>query len=109
MENQESVINYDLKQISLKRKIAELKKKIPYFIFGFVFFGIGLFLLLDGRLNDFIGNSYNLILVLSILYIIISLIYLVFMYIKINRIKAKIKVLGEKMHNKMKLKDLKDE
>ena len=105
MENQESVINYDLKQISLKRKITELKKKVPYFIFGFGFVGIGLFLLLDGKLNGFIGNSYNLILVLSILYIISSLIYLVFIYIKINRIKAEIKVLGEKMHYKMKLKD----
>jgi hypothetical protein len=103
MEKEKVVIEYETKQRELKKLVKKVKRKIPYFIFGFIFFGIALITLLDGKLTNFVGNSYNLILVISTILVVISTIYMVIISIKVKNINKEIKSLGEKMYNKMKL------
>ncbi|MFT5762109.1 MAG: FtsH-binding integral membrane protein [Polaribacter sp.] len=104
MEKEESVIKYEIRQTNLKKVVKKLKKKIPYFIFIFIFFGIALIILLEGVLNKFLGNnSYNLILIISAFFILLSLGYIIMMLLKIKSFNKEIKSLGEKMYHKMKL------
>ncbi|WP_347173933.1 hypothetical protein [Polaribacter uvawellassae] len=103
MEKEKIVIEYETKQRVLKKLVKKTKKKIPYSIFGLIFFCFALIALLDGKLNKIVGNSYNLVLVISILLVLLTSTYLILMYQKINKINRKIKSLGEKMYNKMKL------
>lgn len=109
MEDEKIVIKYETKQRELKKLIKKVKRKIPYSVIGIIFFGIALIFLLEGRLNKFIGNSYNLILVISIISFVFFIIYMISIYNKIKNINKENKSLGEKMYNKMKLQDLKDE
>ena len=104
MEKEESIITYEIKQKKLKRKVKKLKKKTPYFIVGFIFFGISLFFLLEDKLNKFLGNSYNLILLISTICIFIIICYIIIITKKTNRVNKEVKTLGEKMYHIMKLK-----
>lgn len=109
MGTEESVIKYEIRQTSLKKTVKKLKKKIPYFILGFIFFGTALVILIEGVLNKFLGNSYDFILITSVFFVLLSSSYMIIMTVKINRISKEIKLLGEKMYHKMKLQDLKNE
>ncbi len=108
-EKEELVIKYEIKQTHLKKELAKLKKKIPYSIIVFICFGIALVALIEGKLYKFTGGNYNIILVISIFLVLIVSIYMLSITFKINNLNKKIKSLGEKMYNKMKLHDLKDE
>ena len=99
----ELVQQYELKQKKLKKENLIYKKRVPYYIFGFVFFAIGLITLLDGRVNNYVGNSYNLILIISFVLSIISVVYLVIIYIKTKKNNTEIKALGTKVYKLMKL------
>lgn len=105
MGKDETVIEYEIRQTSLKKVVKKLKNKIPYFIFGFVFFGTALIILIEGVLNKFLGNSYNLILIISTFFVLFSSGYMIMMLLNINSINKEIKSLGEKMYHKMKLQD----
>lgn len=96
-------LKYERSQKTLRKENKILIKKIPYYIFGFLFFAIGLLMLLDGKLNEFVGNSFNLILIIAILFSIFSLVFLVLISIKTSRNKKEIKVLGNKLYKLMKL------
>jgi len=103
MENEKLVIKFESKQRELKKRIKTVKRKIPYTISGIILSGIALIILLDGKLNEFVGNSYNLILVISIVSIIFSIIYLILIYSKIKILNKESNSFGMKMYNKMKL------
>lgn len=103
MGKDESVIEYEIRQTSLKKVVKKLKNKIPYFILGFIFFGTALVILIEGVLNKFLGNSYNLILIISAFFVLLSSSYMIMMTLKINKISKEIKSLGEKMYHIMKL------
>lgn len=104
MENEESVIKYEIRQTNLKKTKKKLKKKIPYFIFICISFGTALVILLEGVLNNFsANNSYSLSVIISVFFILLSLGYIIMMLLKINSINKEIKSLGEKMYHKMKL------
>jgi hypothetical protein len=64
---------------------------------------MSLIFLLEGKLNKIVGNSYNLVLAISILLVLLTSTYMILMNLKIKNIKKEIKSLGEKMYNKMKL------
>lgn len=102
-EEKKLVHYYEQKQKTLKKENKRYKKMIPYYIFGFIFFALGLITLLDGKVNDLVGNSYNLIVVILSIVSLISLVYLIIIYTKTKRNNTKIKALGIKAYKLMKL------
>ena len=102
-EEKKLVYQYELKQKALKKENQKYIKRIPYYIFGLIFFAIGLITLLDGKIDHYVGNSFNLILVVTSFVGLISIIYLIIIYIKTKKNNAEIKVLGNKVYNEMKL------
>jgi len=97
------VQQYELKQKALKKENLRYKKRIPYYIFGFVFFAIGLIYLLDGIIDNCIVNSFNLILIISSIFTVVSMVYLMIIYIKTKKNTTEIKTLGTKIYKLMKL------
>ena len=103
MEKEKIVIEYETKQRVLKKHVKKIKRKTPYSIFIFIFFAIVLVFLLEGKLDKFLGNSYNLILVISAFFVLTTAIYIVTITLKIKDINKEVKSIGEKMYKKMKL------
>ncbi|WKD86166.1 hypothetical protein KCTC32516_01525 [Polaribacter huanghezhanensis] len=101
MEKEKIVIEYETKQRVLKKRVKKIKRKTPYSIF--IFFAIALVFLLDGKLDKFLGNSYNLIPIISAFFVLTTAIYIVMITLKIKDINKEVKSLGEKMYKKMKL------
>ncbi|MBL4643235.1 MAG: hypothetical protein JKY44_06560 [Flavobacteriaceae bacterium] len=97
------VYQYELKQKALKKENRRYKKRIPYYIFGFIFFGIGLISLLDGRIDNCVVNGFNLILIVTSIFSVVSIVYLMIIYIKTKKNTTEIKVLGTKIYKLMKL------
>ena len=97
------VHQYELKQRILKKENKKYIKRIPYYIFGFVFLTFGLIKLFDGKLNSLTGNSSNLIIIIVSIISLIALIYLITTYRKIKNNKKKIKDLGSQLYRIMKL------
>ncbi len=102
-EEKKLVYQYELKQKALKKENRRYKKRVPYYIFGFVFFAIGLIYLLDGRIDTYVINSFNLILIVSSILTVVSAVYLMIIYIKTKKNNTEIKVLGTKIYKLMKL------
>ncbi|MFN0730086.1 hypothetical protein [Polaribacter gochangensis] len=103
MVKEKTVVEQETKQRVLKKRVKKIKGKIPYSIFIFIFFAIALVFLLEGKLDKFLGNSYNLILVISAFFVLTTAIYIVIITLKIKDINKEIQSLGEKMYKKMKL------
>ncbi len=97
------VYQYELKQKALKKENRRYKKRVPYYIFGFVFFAIGAIYLLDGIIDNCVINSFNLILIITSILTVVSIIYLMIIYIKTKKNNTEIKVLGTKIYKLMKL------
>jgi len=97
------VYQYELKQKALKKENRRYKKRIPYYIFGFIFFAIGLISLLDGRIDNCVVNGFNLILIVTSIFSVVSIVYLMIIYIKTKKNTTEIKVLGTKIYKLMKL------
>jgi uncharacterized membrane protein len=102
-EEKKLVYQYELKQKALKKENQKYIKRIPYYIFGFIFFAIGLITLLDGRVDNYVSNSINLIILITSIVGLISIVYLIIIFIKIKKNNAEIKVLGNKVYQEMKL------
>lgn len=104
MEEKEKLVHrYELKQKKLKKENQAYKKKIPYYLFGFIFFAFGLIMILDGKLNEYVGNSYNLILIVFTVTVLFFMMFLININLKIRSNKRKSKDLGNKIYRKMKL------
>ncbi len=103
MKKDKSVIKDEIKQTKLKKELRRFKKKIPYSILLLVCFSFVLVYLIEGKIYKYLGDSYNLILVISVFLVSIVIIYMITIIIKMNSIKKEIKLLGEKMYQRMKL------
>lgn len=97
------VYQYELKQKALKKENIKYKKRVPYYIFGFVFIALGIISLLDGIIDNCVLNSYHLILIITSIFGLISMVYLMIIYIKIRNNNTEIKALGTKIYRQMKL------
>ena len=104
MGNTQEILEIQNNQKKIKKEKKKLIKSIPYFIFGFVFFGIGVIYLLEEKLNHIVGNSHNLILIIAIIFGIVSLIYMIIISLKVKNKNEELKLLGNKLYNLMKLK-----
>lgn len=102
-EKEKLVHRYELKQKKLKKENRTYRKKVPYYVFGIILFALGLIMILDGKLNEYVGNSYNLILIIISLTVLSFIVYLIRINLKIRNNKVKIKDLGNKIYRKMKL------
>ncbi len=103
MNKDKSVIKDEIKQTKLKKELRRFKKKIPYSILLLVCFSFVLVYLIEGKIYKYLGDNYNLILVISIFLVSIVIIYMITIIIKMNSIKKEIKLLGERMYQRMKL------
>ncbi len=102
-DQKQLVQQYEQKQKALKKENKIYIRRIPYYLFGLIFCALGLITLLDGKLNNYVGNSYNLILVVATVFAFISIIYLVIILKNLRRNKKEIKALGNKVYKIMKL------
>lgn len=102
-EEKKLVYQYELRQKALKKENRRYKKRAPYYIFGFIFFAIGVIYILDGRIDNCVINSFNLILIITSILTIVSVVYLMILYIKTKKNNTEIKVLGTKIYKLMKL------
>ncbi|MFT4575522.1 MAG: hypothetical protein ACI9SI_000430 [Polaribacter sp.] len=104
MEDDKNLVHqYGLKQKALKKENIKYIKRIPYYISGFVFFAIGLIYLLDGRVNHYVGNTFNLIVIIAAILGLTCLFYIIIIYIKTKKNNIEIRVLEIKTYNIMKL------
>ena len=90
-EKEKLVHRYELKQKKLKKENRTYRKKVPYYIIGFIFFALGLIMILDGKLNEHVGNSYNLILIIISITVLFFMVYLIRVNLKIRNNKKKSK------------------
>jgi len=88
----------------LKAEIKSLKKKIPYFIVGFIFLSIGCISAFEGRLDKLFGNSYNLILSIIVALVFTSITYIILIAFKVKNKNSQIRTIGLQLYNMMKLK-----
>lgn len=104
MEDYKMLVHkYEQKQKALKKENITYKKRAPYYIFGLIFFALGLISLSEGKLNDYVENSYNLIIIITIIFILIIILYLIGIYRISQKNKKEIKNLGNKIYKLMKL------
>lgn len=101
--NKHKVIALETQQRKLKKKIKSLKKQIPYYVIGFLFFGFILFELFEGKLNQIVGNSLNLFIAIGLISCCICLIYLFITSNNIANMKKENKEIGSKLYKIMKL------
>jgi DMSO/TMAO reductase YedYZ heme-binding membrane subunit len=101
--NQHEVVALEKLQRKLKKEIKTLKKRMPYYIIGFLFFGFIIFGLFDNNLNKYVGNSVNLFIVIGIISCSLCLIYLIITSNKIANRRKESKELGSKLYRIMKL------
>ncbi len=103
-EKIEKIRELQEEQKLLKKEIISLKKQIPYFIIGFIFFSIGCVSVFEGKFNNLFGNSYNLILCIIVLLVLISISYIILITFKVKVKNSQIKAIGLELYNMMKLK-----
>lgn len=110
MEKSKEILNKQKKQNKLKKEVKNIKKKLPSFIIGFIFFSAISLYFLEDKFYSFFGNSVNLVIAIVILFSIICFIFLYNNFMKIKKKEKESKILGSELYKLMKLeKETKDE
>jgi hypothetical protein len=102
-ENIEVVKKYKQRREHLRKKNNLYIKKIPNTFFKAIFIAIGLIFLLDGKVNAYVGNSLNLIIIIVSVFGFTFVSYLIRYYIKTKKNTIEIKTLGAKIQKLMSL------
>ncbi len=103
MNKSKEILNYQKKQNALKSEVKKIKKKLPTYIIGFVFFVVVSLYFLEDKFYAFFGNNVNYIIGLVILLSLFSLFFLLRSYIKIKNKQKESKAIGSKLYKLMKL------
>lgn len=103
MDKNREILRQQKKQNSLKAEIKVIKKKIPTYFIGFVFFTTVSLYFLEDKFYHFFGNSVDIIIGIVIVLSVISLFVLIRFYFKIKQKKVEAKAIGSKLYKLMKL------
>lgn len=103
MDKNREILKQQKKQNILKAEIKVIKKKIPTYLIGFVFFVIVSLYFLEDKFYHFFGNSVDVIIAVVVLLSVFSLLIVIRFYIKIKQKQKEAKAIGSKLYKLMKL------
>ena len=110
MNKNKEILKKQKTQNKIKKEVKAIKKMLPSYIIGFIFFAIVGLYFLEDKFYHFFGNSVNLVIGFVILLTIVCLFFLFNSFIKIKKKEKESKVLGSELYKLMKLEKLtKDE
>ena len=67
MDKKKEILNKQKRQSEIKKEIKEIKKRLPSFIIGFIFFTLVSLYFLEEKFYQFFGNSVDLFRIIFIL------------------------------------------
>ena len=109
MNNTAEILNKQKKQNRLKKEVKQMKKKIPSFFIGFIFFVAISLYFIENLFKLFFEKNFNFIISFVILFCLLYVFFLILCYYKIkNKIKD-YKALGKQLYHLMKLEVTKNE
>ncbi len=91
------------KQNELKKEVKFIKKKIPSYIIGFIFFTVVSLYFLEDNFYHFFGNSVNLVIGFVLLLTVVCFFFLFKNFLKIKKNESESKALGSELYRLMKL------
>jgi uncharacterized membrane protein len=103
--NKHEVIALEERQRKLKKEVKQIKKRMPYYITGFFFFSFLIIGLFEGKLDKYIGDSINFIIIVGIVCCATCLVYLITLTKKVASKKKENKEIGSKLYRLMKLEE----
>jgi hypothetical protein len=103
MDKNTEILIKQKKQNELKAEVQEMKKKLPTYIIGFIFFVAVSLYFLEDKFYHFFGNSANFILIAVIILCLFSFLFILRAYIVIKKKQKESKAIGVQLYNLMKL------
>ena len=103
MDKNKEIIKKQKKQSQLKKEVKAIKKKLPKFIIGFIFFVAVSLYFSENKFYDFFGNSVNFIIGIVIFLCLFSLFFVFRSYHIIKKKEKEAKTLGSQLYHLMKL------
>ncbi|MEE9409191.1 MAG: hypothetical protein V3V28_14075 [Polaribacter sp.] len=97
------IVKQQAQQKVLKKEVESIKKKMPTYIVGFIFFTFLALYLFEDRFYQFFGNSVDFFRGTIILLGIFCLIFISKNYFSIKKKEKEIKNLSNKLYDLMKL------
>ncbi|WP_299061960.1 TIGR00366 family protein [uncultured Polaribacter sp.] len=103
MNKQKEIRNKQKQQSELRNEVKKIKKKLPTYIIGFIFFAfIGLYFL-EEKFYQLFGNSVNFVFSVVVMICLFSLFFILKSYFKIKKKKIAAKIIGAQLYELMKL------
>ena len=103
MDKNAEILNKQKRQSQLKKEVQDIKKKLPSFIIGFIFFVAVSLYFLENKFYKFFGNSVNFIIGIVIFLCIFSLFFVLRSYKIIKKKEQESKAIGAQLYHLMKL------
>ena len=103
MDKNKEILNQQKRQNQLKSEVIEIKKRLPTFIIGFIFFTFISLYFLEDKFYQFFGNSVNFFRTIIIFLGLFSLFFIFRSYSKIKKKQKESKLIGAKLYKLMKL------
>ena len=103
MNKNREILKHQKKKNALKTEVRGLKKKLPTYIIGFLFFVSVSLYFLENTFYDYFGNSVEFLIIIVVVLSIISLLFLTKNYLKIKQLQRESKSIGIKLYKLMKL------
>ncbi|MEO9571483.1 MAG: hypothetical protein ABJH82_04280 [Polaribacter sp.] len=103
MDKNKEILKKQKRQNQIKKEVKEIKKKIPSFIIGFIFFTIVSLYFLEDSFYRFFGNSVDLVRIIVVVLGLFSFSFLLISYIKIKKREKESKDIGSQLYKLQKL------
>jgi predicted membrane channel-forming protein YqfA (hemolysin III family) len=103
MDKNAEILNKQKRQSQLKKEVQDIKKKLPSFIIGFIFFVAVSLYFFEQKFYEFFGNSVNFIIAIVIFLCLFSLFFVFRSYRIIKKKEKEAKTLGSQLYHLMKL------
>lgn len=103
MDKNKEILNKQKRQNEIKKEIKEIKKKLPSFLIGFIFFTVVSLYFLEEKFYLFFGNSVDFVRAIVILLGVFSLGFVLKSYLKIKKKEKESKAIGSQLYKLQKL------
>lgn len=103
MDKNKEILDKQKKQSQLKKEVKNIKKKLPSYIIGFIFFVAVSLYFLEDKFYKFFGNSVNFIIGIVITLCLFSLFFIFRSYNVIKKKEQQAKAIGAQLYHLMKL------
>ena len=103
MNKTAEILSKQKRQNQLKKEVKNIKKKLPSFFIGVIFFVAVILYFIENKFNIFFVNNVNFITGIVLFLCLFSLIFVFISYHIINKKKKEDKALGLQLYHLMKL------